>query len=1191
MLQEIGALNKYSSFNLYPLNTAIVSACTVNKSARIAVVFNPDILTHVRSLSIISGRVTLSIFQLVDSNVKFHVYNLYNFASDPAKIFSEIFPKIRESLQGESPEHVFIGGDFNVNLLISGARTSKILEFFVSLNLQEVSPSPLPTWRGNGERSASTSKLDAVFASLNGWELDLVPSPFSDHSVCHFTPPPPPPPAEERAPFQFSNTYILNNHDFARNTAETVADKIIQKHYSDKLNVAYPRYRPLFATEMKYYGVDHVANEVKSDPIDLFLSMLTELDKCIRKEIKARNKEYFTLKRKYKQIFNPKLADGRPLPPEAEQVKVSYREKYNEIHNHIQGIKRARKLANLCKSSANFFRSLNSNSSKNISRIEHPVTGELLLNDSEICDAFRIDFESKTSIPDVPVNSEPDMSCPALKRFCDKYNIDINSFFPYPVQRDVIDELKFDPVTLKDYINNLKNNSSPGNSGINKQVLIFAIKFFPYVTTNFFNKLISNTSWEKDERLSFLKFKNVIFIRKKNKDARITSSYRPISLLEVPYKIVSSRFAHILQPALEPNLSSDQFGFRANSIMSNASLTLISLIRALSDRGAQAPSVLAFLDLKAAFDTIKHDFMNHLTSILFPVGPFAVRYAQLAHAASAKVCVNSVRSQSCFMQIGSGQGDPSSSSRFLLGHLCWSSCIEFLMRPGNILQELGIPRSLVAASACDTGSDIVGPVSFADDTTIALRVPGSSEVFLAFYGVLDDLTSCSGLCLNKDKTEILLTRSENSYTQAQINVIKTLGQINPCVKHLGIYLSLNPDFACTKTFNEIRAKMESTGQKIGAIVPSSNIILKATAINSTIVSLWQHVLRVYSFCERDLTMIQGMVLDQTWTSSYKGETSKRNKISKHNVTKPVKCGGLGLADIRLVAAKAMISSILDAFKFAFDNPGSVLELTSNLSDSNLHIFNMNSRALPLVIRKLEKPFPGLAKQSDTLKRIFDGLETDQFAWGNAPTFMHSQTPKKSDPRFFFLPLCRKTFESEELRLQGQQFSTIASLCKRIIINRRVFFDIRYPSDRLNLNLPEHRFLDSIRINILKNSPTLATSGPTRIYRSSFSWLLGAMDSNKASLKKAFTRVFHDIDPSYTPPSYATGLADGCTLPRDPALFRSSYFWPANSSVPSSFRSVTIEFLNRTLISPRKLHRMGISSPPPHLSSYLTGGGS
>ena len=199
---------------------------------------------------------------------------------------------------------------------------------------------------------------------------------------------------------------------------------------------------------------------------------------------------------------------------------------------------------------------------------------------------------------------------------------------------------------------------------------------------------------------------------------------------------------------------------------------------------------------------------------------------------------------------------------------------------------------------------------------------------------------------------------------------------------------------------------------------------------------------------------------------------------------------------------------------------------------------------------------------------------------NTKSFKHSCTPARGDLRFFFSPLHGKTFDSESLRLQGQKFSTIAQLCKRVLIDRRPYYDIRYPSDSLNLTLPEHQFLNAIRINLLERAPELANLAPARVHRPKSSWVLGALGFSKSSLKKGLNRVFHKVPEDYIPPSFHTRRNENAICPRDPAHFCSAYQWVACSTVPTSFRSITLEFLNRTLTSPRKLHRMGVSDPPP-----------
>ena len=194
-------------------------------------------------------------------------------------------------------------------------------------------------------------------------------------------------------------------------------------------------------------------------------------------------------------------------------------------------------------------------------------------------------------------------------------------------------------------------------------------------------------------------------------------------------------------------------------------------------------------------------------------------------------------------------------------------------------------------------------------------------------------------------------------------------------------------------------------------------------------------------------------------------------------------------------------------------------------------------------------------------------------------------PPPSDPRFFFSHLHRTKFSTEKLRLISQEFPTIASLCATLTLRGKVFRDITRPSHLLDLNNPEHIFLNQIRVNLCKQAPHLAKIKILRVRSPKASWTDRALKINKNALKNGIKRACNHSEPGYVPPSYNSRLRDRAPIVQDPALFCNSYSWTTKSYIPSLFRSFHLDFLNRTLLSPNKLTKMKIPNPPPHICPH------
>ena len=134
--------------------------------------------------------------------------------------------------------------------------------------------------------------------------------------------------------------------------------------------------------------------------------------------------------------------------------------------------------------------------------------------------------------------------------FADLSRLDENNYLTKPVSRyDIIS-------TIKDF----KNNKAPGESGINKILLIQ----LPHSAIDGLKDII-NQSISMGYFSIVLKNGILILIPKSGKDPKNPINYRPIMLLEIPGKIIERIINKRLHKLCERNniFHKDQHGFRA----------------------------------------------------------------------------------------------------------------------------------------------------------------------------------------------------------------------------------------------------------------------------------------------------------------------------------------------------------------------------------------------------------------------------------------------------------------------------------------------------------------------------------------------------------------------------------------------------------------------------------------------------
>ena len=99
---------------------------------------------------------------------------------------------------------------------------------------------------------------------------------------------------------------------------------------------------------------------------------------------------------------------------------------------------------------------------------------------------------------------------------------------------------------LTESIRNLKNNKSPGSDGLTAEFYKF---FWTDLSTLLFNSY--NYSFE-NEQLSAEQRQGILnLLPKPNKDIRLLKNWRPISLLNIDYKILTKLFATRLQRVIQ----------------------------------------------------------------------------------------------------------------------------------------------------------------------------------------------------------------------------------------------------------------------------------------------------------------------------------------------------------------------------------------------------------------------------------------------------------------------------------------------------------------------------------------------------------------------------------------------------------------------------------------------------------------
>ena len=169
-------------------------------------------------------------------------------------------------------------------------------------------------------------------------------------------------------------------------------------------------------------------------------------------------------------------------------------------------------------------------------------------------------------------------------------------------------------------LKSMSNGKSPGEDGFTVE---FYRCFFELLGQDLLNSF--NAAYE-DCELSVSQRRGIItLIPKENSDIRELSNWRPITLLNVDYKILSKAIASRIQKVLPRLINCNQTGFMKGRYIGQN-------IRLINDIMEQTklqdiPDILLLLDFRKAFDTVEWDFIQQ-TLNLFNFGTFLKQWVK-----------------------------------------------------------------------------------------------------------------------------------------------------------------------------------------------------------------------------------------------------------------------------------------------------------------------------------------------------------------------------------------------------------------------------------------------------------------------------------------------------------------------------------------------------------------------------------
>ena len=427
-------------------------------------------------------------------------------------------------------------------------------------------------------------------------------------------------------------------------------------------------------------------------------------------------------------------------------------------------------------------------------------------------------------------------------------------------------------------LKNMKNGRSPGSDG-------FPVEFFKF----FWKKLgifvlrSLNDGFRRGQLSTTQKEGIIVCLPKTDKSRDLIKNWRPISLLNIVYKIGSASIANRIKKVLPSLIHEDQTGFIKGRYIGDNVRLIYDIINHVTTHNK--PGILLCLDFEKAFDSLDWGFMFQVLSFFGFKQDILNWISVFYNDIKSTVLVNGNISDWFPILRGCRQGDPISPYLFVL-------CVEIM---GNMI------RTNANIKGITINQREYKLTQYADDSELLLD--GDRESFEQSLHTVETFGKLSGLKLNISKTSATwLGSNRNSnikylpHLQLQWNPdkFKILGiwftnDLNDCVD-----LNYNEKFREILILYKIWLKRQLT--------PLGSVAILKSLILSKLTFLW---ILLPNPPDNMVQQIQNSVFEFVWNC-------KNDKVSRKTSTQSVEKGGLGIPDIRIYMDSLKLSWVKKA---------------------------------------------------------------------------------------------------------------------------------------------------------------------------------------------------------------------------------------------------------------------------------------
>ena len=294
--------------------------------------------------------------------------------------------------------------------------------------------------------------------------------------------------------------------------------------------------------------------------------------------------------------------------------------------------------------------------------------------------------------------------------------------------------------------------------------------------------------------------------------------FRPISLCNVSYKIISKVLANRLKPILNAIILENQSAFVPSRLITDNVLVAFEIMHYLKNKREGKDKYMAIkLDLSKAYDKVEWGFLCNIMTTMGFNDKWISLMMNCISTVSYSILINEVSQGCIFPSRGLRQGDPLSPYLFLL----------YAKGLTRLIGEV-VKNKKLSGISISRGCPTITLILFTDDSVIYCKANGQESREL--QNILQKYENVAGQKINTDKSSVYFSWNTDKETKAE--VLDSLGSMQDTQpnKYLGLPSLIGR--SKKQVFNEIK---ERVGKKLSGwkekllSIGGREILIKAVA--------------------------------------------------------------------------------------------------------------------------------------------------------------------------------------------------------------------------------------------------------------------------------------------------------------------------------------------------------------------------